>query len=53
MIVGAMVGVLYMACVVAVDWTIKYQTEWCQEDEVIRDLSNLLEILNGGNDENN
>ena len=31
----------------AINWTIKYQTEWCQEDEVIRDLKQLLEILKG------
>lgn len=31
----------------AINWTIKYQTEWCQEDEVIRDLKQLLDILNG------
>lgn len=30
----------------AINWTIKYQTEWCQEDEVIRDLKQLLDILN-------
>lgn len=30
----------------ATNWTIKYQTEWCQEDEVIRDLKQLLDILN-------
>lgn len=30
-----------------INWTIKYQTEWCQEDEVIRDLKQLLDILNG------
>ena len=30
----------------AIKWTIKYQTEWCQEDEVIRDLKQLLDILN-------
>lgn len=29
----------------AINWTIKYQTEWCQEDEVIRDLKQLLYIL--------
>lgn len=29
----------------ATNWTIKYQTEWCQEDEVIRDLKQLLDIL--------
>lgn len=29
----------------AINWTIKYQTEWCQEDEVIRDLKQLLDIL--------
>lgn len=29
----------------ATNWTIKYQTEWCQEDEVISDLSQLLDIL--------
>ena len=29
----------------AIKWTIKYQTEWCQEDEVIRDLKQLLDIL--------
>lgn len=29
----------------AINWTIKYQTEWCQEDEVIRDLKQLLNIL--------
>lgn len=29
----------------AINWTIKYQTEWCQEDEVIRDLKQLLSIL--------
>lgn len=27
------------------NWTVKYQTEWCQEDEVIRDLKQLLDIL--------
>ena len=32
----------------AINWTIKYQTEWCQEDEVIRDLKQLLNILNEG-----
>jgi hypothetical protein len=31
----------------AINWTIKYQTEWCQEDEVIRDLKQLLDILKG------
>lgn len=31
----------------ATNWTIKYQTEWCQEDEVIRDLKQLLDILKG------
>lgn len=31
----------------AINWIIKYQTEWCQEDEVIRDLKQLLNILNG------
>jgi len=31
----------------AIDWTIKYRTEWYQEDEVIRDLKQLLEILKG------
>ena len=31
----------------AINWTIKYQTEWCQEDEVIRDLKKLLDILKG------
>lgn len=31
----------------AKNWIIKYQTEWCQEDEVIRDLKQLLNILNG------
>lgn len=31
----------------AMNWTIKYQTEWCQEDEVIRDLKQLLDILKG------
>lgn len=30
----------------AINWIIKYQTEWCQEDEVIRDLKQLLDILN-------
>lgn len=30
----------------ATNWTIKYQTEWCQEDEVIKDLKQLLDILN-------
>ena len=35
----------------AINWTIKYQTEWCQEDEVIRDLKRLLDILKG-NDNN-
>ena len=30
----------------ATNWTIKYQTEWCQEDEVIRDLKQLLDTLN-------
>lgn len=29
----------------AKNWIIKYQTEWCQEDEVIRDLKQLLDIL--------
>lgn len=29
----------------AINWTIKYQTEWCQGDEVIRDLKQLLDIL--------
>lgn len=29
----------------AIKWIIKYQTEWCQEDEVIRDLKQLLNIL--------
>ena len=29
----------------AIKWTIKYQTEWCQEDEVIKDLKQLLDIL--------
>ena len=29
----------------ATNWTIKYQTEWSQEDEVIRDLKQLLDIL--------
>lgn len=29
----------------ATNWIIKYQTEWCQEDEVIRDLKQLLDIL--------
>lgn len=29
----------------AINWIIKYQTEWCQEDEVIRDLKQLLDIL--------
>lgn len=29
----------------ATNWTIKYQTEWCQGDEVIRDLKQLLDIL--------
>lgn len=33
----------------AIDWTIKYRTEWYQEDEVIRDLKQLLEILKGDN----
>lgn len=27
------------------NWIIKYRTEWCQDDEVIRDLEQLLEIL--------
>ena len=31
----------------ATNWTIKYQTEWCQEDEVIIDLKQLLDILKG------
>lgn len=31
----------------AINWIIKYQTEWCQEDEVIRDLKQLLDILKG------
>lgn len=31
----------------AINWVIKYQTEWCQDDEVIRDLKQLLEILKG------
>lgn len=31
----------------AINWTIKYQTECCQEDEVIRDLKRLLDILKG------
>ena len=31
----------------ATNWTIKYQPEWCQEDEVIRDLKQLLDILKG------
>lgn len=31
----------------ATNWTIKYQTEWCQEDEVIKDLKQLLDILKG------
>ena len=29
----------------AIDWLVKYQTEWCQEDEVIRDLGQLIDIL--------
>lgn len=29
----------------AIDWLVKYQTEWCQEDEVIRDLKKVLDIL--------
>lgn len=29
----------------AINWIIKYQTEWCQEDETIRDLKQLLNIL--------
>ena len=29
----------------AIDWLVKYQTEWCQEDEVIRDLKQVLDIL--------
>lgn len=29
----------------AINWIIKYQTEWYQEDEVIRDLKQLLDIL--------
>lgn len=29
----------------ATNWVVKYQTEWCQEDEVIRDLKQLLDIL--------
>ena len=35
----------------AINWTIKYQTEWCQEDEVIRDLKQLLEILKCDNND--
>lgn len=31
----------------AYDWVVKYQTEWCQHDEVIDDLSQLKEILQG------
>lgn len=31
----------------AIDWLVKYQTEWCQEDEVIRDLKQVLDILKG------
>lgn len=31
----------------AINWLVKYQTEWCQEDEVIRDLKQLLDILKG------
>lgn len=30
----------------ATNWVVKYQTEWCQEDEVIRDLKEVLDILN-------
>lgn len=30
----------------AINWLIKYRTEWCQDDEVIRDLKQLLDILN-------
>ena len=29
----------------AIDWLVKYQTEWCPEDEVIRDLKQVLDIL--------
>ena len=29
----------------AIDQLVKYQTEWCQEDEVIRDLKKVLDIL--------
>lgn len=29
----------------ATNWVVKYQASWCQEDEVIRDLKQLLDIL--------
>lgn len=29
----------------ATNWVVKYQALWCQEDEVIRDLKQLLDIL--------